>query len=599
MCRLRLSYPILAILAGLAIAGAATSAPAQRADLPPLLDANAYVVQRNVLITAYDGAKLCAMVVRPRIGPARLPAVLRFTIYADSASDLREARLTVSHQYVSVTGYTRGKSCSPEQPWPYVHDGDDADAIIEWIARQPWSDGRVAMYSGSYDGFTQWASAKHAPTALKTILAGAASAPGLDAPMEGNIPWNFIYPWPFYTTDNKTLDTAVYNDRARWNRLYRKWYLSGRALRDMEALDATPNPVWREWIAHPAYDAYWQRMIPYQQDFARIKIPVLQTAGYFYGGPGAALYYFTQHYKYNPAAEHYLLIGPYDHFMAQRGVINRRRGDTTALIEGYTLDSAARIDIVNDLRYQWFDYVLKHGPKPALLADRVNYEVMGANVWKHAPSIAAMSSGRRRFYLSSTRAGNAHRLSATKPPASDSALTLTVNLADRSDVDRNTLGGGVLDTAIDVSNGLEFVSDPLAARAELSGLFSGELDFVTNKKDFDFAVSLFELTRDGKYLQIPPFQTRASFAEDLTHRRLLHPGRRERLAFRSIRLASVQLDRGSRLVAVLQIIKNAGQEINYGTGKVVSTESIADAGPPLTIRWSPQSFIEVPVASTP
>ncbi|HEX4681543.1 MAG TPA: CocE/NonD family hydrolase [Gemmatimonadaceae bacterium] len=591
MLRIRLTWAILAI------AGAGSSALSQRPDLPPLLDSGAYVVERNISIATPDGAHLCAMVVRPRGAPPRLPALLRFTIYADSTTDLREARLTVSHQYVSVTGYVRGKMCSPDRTWPYVHDGDDAATIIGWIARQPWSDGRVAMYSGSYEGFTQWAAAKRMPKALKTIMTGAAAAPGIDVPMEGNVVWNFVYPWPFYTTDNKTLDTTTYNDQARWNRLNRTWYLSGRAYRDMAALDGATNPVWDEWIAHPSYDAYWQHMIPFEREFARIDIPVLQTAGYFYGGPGAALYYFTQHYKYRPNAEHYLLIGPYDHFQAQRGVVNRRRGDTTNVISQYTTDSAAWIDIVNDLRFQWFDYVLKHGPKPALLADKLNYEVMGANVWKHASGIAGMSNGTRRFYLNGSRTGNAHRLSETRPAPHDSAVSLTVNLADRSDVDANTPGGAVLDTAVDVSNGLEFISDPLSGSVELSGLFSGDLEFVTNKKDFDFAVSLFELRPDGKYLQIPPFQTRASFAHDRTHRRLLTPGQRERLAFQSVRLASVRLGRGSRLVVVLQIIKNQGQEINYGTGKRVADESVADAGAPLTIHWLPGSFIEIPIVS--
>jgi uncharacterized protein len=591
MLRIRFTWAIVAI------AGAAPSAMSQRPDLPALLDSSEYVVQRNIAIPTPDGARLCAMVVRPRVAPPHLPALFRFTIYPDSAGDLREARLTVSHQYVSVTGYTRGKMCSPGRPWPYVHDADDAATIIEWIARQPWSDGRVGMYSGSYEGFTQWAATKRMPKALKTIMTGAATAPGVDVPMEGNVIWNFIYPWPFYTTDNKTLDTATYNDQARWNRLNRAWYTSGRAYRDLPAIDGTPNPVWDEWIAHPSYDAYWQRMIPFQHEFARVDIPVLQTAGYFYGGPGAALYYFTEHYKYRPNAEHYLVIGPYDHFQAQRGVVNRRRGDTTKVITKYTTDSAAWIDIVNDLRFQWLDYVLKHGPKPALLADKLNYEVMGANVWKHAPSVAGMSNGRRRFYLTSSRTGNAHRLSEARPTADDSGLSLTVNLADRSDADVSTPGGAVLDTAVDVSNGLEFISDPLSTSIELSGLFSGQLEFVTNKKDFDFAVSLFELRPDGKYLQIPPFQTRASFASDLTHRRLLTPGKRERLVFHSIRLASVQLERGSRLVAVLQVIKNQGQEINYGTGKRVAGETIADAGAPLTIHWLPGSSIEIPVAT--
>jgi uncharacterized protein len=47
---------------------------------------------------------------------------------------------------------------------------------------------------------------------------------------------------------------------------------------------------------------------------------------------------------------------------------------------------------------------------------------------------------------------------------------------------------------------------------------------------------------------------------------------------------------------VLGVIKQAGEQINYGTGKDVSEETIADAGAPLEIRWFGDSFIDVPVA---
>jgi len=570
-------------------------------DLAPLVrplvaedDRRRYAVERDVRIGTPDGGTLCAMVVRPRTAPARLPAVLRFTIYADSTADLREARRTASNQYASVTGYTRGKMCSPGPVVPYLHDPDDAATTIEWISRQPWSDGRVAMYSGSYEGFTQWAATKRMPQALKAIMTGAAAAPGIDAPMEGNIVWNFQYPWPFYAAGNKTLDTATYNNAARWARLSREWYVSGRAYRDLDRIDGTPNPVFDQWLSHPAYDAYWQSVIPYRKEFARIDIPVLQTAGYFYGGPGAALYYFTQHYQYNPRAEHYLVIGPYDHFQGQRGVVSAL-GDTTTNLAGYEIDPVARIDIVADLRYQWLDYVLKHGPKPALLQDKLNYEVTGANVWRHAPSIKAMSNGTLRFYLSGAReGGNRYELSVQRP-AGDSAVTLAVDLKDRSDADLNVPGGGVLDTAVDARNGLEFVSAPLAGAVELGGLFSGRLEFITNKKDFDFSVALYELRPDGRYMQIPPYQSRASFVEDLSRRRLLAPGKREHLAFQSIRLASCRFQPGSRVVLVLGVIKNPGQQINYGTGKDVNTETVADAGEPLTIHWLAGSYIELPV----
>ena len=58
---------------------------------------------------------------------------------------------------------------------------------------------------------------------------------------------------------------------------------------------------------------------------------------------------------------------------------------------------------------------------------------------------------------------------------------------------------------------------------------------------------------------------------------------------------SHQLKAGSRIVAVLNVIKNSGQQINYGTGKDVSDESIADAQEPLTIKWFADSYIVVPV----
>src|SRR5262249_18373350 len=153
-------------------------------------------------------------------------------------------------------------------------------------------------------------------------------------------------------------------------------------------IDGTPNPGFEAWLAHPTLDAYWRAMIPQDSEYARITIPVLQTAGYFFGGPGGAAYYFQQHYRHNPRADHYLLIGPHHHLHPQRGVV-RAMGDTSTFIAGYVVDPVAQIDIEADLRYQWFDYALKGGPKPALLADRVNYELMGANEWRHAPSLAA------------------------------------------------------------------------------------------------------------------------------------------------------------------------------------------------------------------
>ena len=556
-------------------------------------DARRYITERNVGVRTPDGATVCAQVMRPRAAAAKLTALLAFTIYVDSATDVTEMRRAASNGYAGVSGYTRGKACSPQTPVPYRYDGADAAALIDWIAAQPWSDGRVGMYGGSYNGFTTWAATKKMPKALKAIMVGAPAAPGLDVPMEGNIVWSFIYQWPFYTTNNKALDDTTYFNFPRWSKLTREWYVSGRAYRDLDKIDGTPNPIFNEWISHPSYDTYWQQTIPYDNEFAKIKIPVLQTAGYFYGGPGAAVYYLNQHYAHDPQARHYLVIGPYDHVPAQRGVVSAL-GDTTTIFAGYALDPVARLNIVADLRYQWFDWVLNGGPRPQLLADKINYQVMGANEWKHAPSIAAMSNGSLRFYLSPARNGKAYRLASDRP-RTDTSVTLRVNLAYRDDVDSSFAGGGVRDTAVNTYEALEFVSDPIEAPTEVSGLYSGHLEFVTNKKDFDLSISLFELTEKGEYFLLPPVQIRASYARDLKTRRLLTAGSRETFDFKAIRLISKKLQPRSRIVAVIGPIKWPGQQINYGSGKDVSDETIADAGSPLEIRWFTNSFIDLPI----
>jgi uncharacterized protein len=560
-------------------------------------DRRRYIIDNDVQVRMADGAIICTLVMRQRSATHPLATLLDFTIYADTQYNLADARRAASNGYAGVIGLTRGKKCSPDKPVPYEYDGSDAAALIDWIAKQPWSDGRVGMYSGSYEGFTQWAAAKHMPKALKALMTGAPVAPGIDVPMDGNLFLSFVYPWTFYTTNLKGLDdTTYYNNFERWNRLNHDWYVSGRAYRDLDKIDGTPNPFFDKWIAHPTYDSYWQSMIPYEKDFARINIPVLQTAGYYYGGPGAAVYYMTEHYKYNPSAEDYLVIGPYDHILGQRGLVTAL-GDTTYEMAGYKVDPVALTDF-GELRFQWFDYIFKGAPKPAPLKDKVNYQVMGANVWKHAPSITAMSNGTLRFYMIALRSGDAYRLSE-RNPATNTTVLQTVDLADRSDVDRRSPGGGVLDTAIDTWNGIAFVSNPLPTPIELSGLFSGRLEFITNKKDFDINISLYELTSKSEYVLLSTYWTRASAIGDLTQRRLLTPGKRERLDFKSVRLMSRKFEPGSRLVVLINIIKQPDMQINYGTGKDVSDETIADAGEPLNIRWFGDSFIDIPTFVVP
>ena len=132
-------------------------------------------------------------------------------------------------------------------------------------------------------------------------------------------------------------------------------------------------------------------------------------------------------------------------------------------------------------------------------------------------------------------------------------------------------------------------------RIEISGGFSGELGVVINKRDFDVVLELQQLMPDGIAMPLSYYLGRASYTEDMSVRRLLTPGEPTRIVFERTRIVSRRVEAGSRLVVVLDVVKDGFHQINYGTGGDVSDESIADADEPLRIAWSTDSFIRLPI----
>lgn len=547
----------------------------------PLLKADTerrFLIDDQVLVRTPDGADIAAIVVRPRAQAATpLTALLNFTIYAKDDWSMSDAVTMAAHGYAGVVAYTRGKGRSPGPTTPYVHDGEDASAVIDWIARQPWSDGRVGMFSGSYNGFTQWSAAKHHPAALKAIATNATNAPGIDTPMQGNVFQSFIYPWPFYTTDSKGLDDALYDDHARWSALKQHWYESGRPYQDLDKIDGKPNPIFDEWLRHPSYDAYWQRLLPYGREFASIDIPVFVQTGYYDGGMVGALYYLQQHLHYRPSADHRILIGPYHHIAMQTGVL--------PTVDGYQIDKAALLDL-QEVRLAWFNHIFRGTPLPPLLSDRVNFEVMGANTWRHVHTLADMATDHARLYLAGHRTDGA--LSLSRSSDHHAPPDLVVDFAYRGDANFQPKDGQP-----DTRNALTFETAPLKQPLEVDGLFRGRFSVTTNKRDFDLSVQLYELTPDGQYLDLASYLGRVSYMNDRTQRQLIEPGKTSTLDFQSQTVTARKLQSGSRIVAVIGVPKVPGIQINYGTGRDVSTESTADAKEPLRIQWSADSYLEL------
>jgi hypothetical protein len=547
-------------------------------------DAKRYSTDDKLEIRTADGITLSAVMVRPRNASKPLPTLLEFTI---EVSPRNAAKECAAHGYVGIVAYARGKYRSTGKAQPFAHDGEDARSVIRWITRQPWSDGQVGMYGDQYSGYAAWAAAKGMAPGLKAIAVGAATAPGIDSPRQGNIYFNSAYQWVRYVTDNRTLDSRIYDDAARWRSLNERWYRSGKPYWDLTHIYGSPNANFRRWLGHPSYDLYWQRMVPYRQDFAHIKIPVLAMSGYFDESEPASLYYFSQHQRFNPAADQTLLLGPYLDGAARYGA--------EAVVRGYALDSGALLDL-HELRYQWFDAVLKGAPRPALLQDRVNFQVMGANQWRHASSIAAMANASMRLYLEGSGAVQPAHL-ATRPGAKLRFVQQEIDFAKRGDAE-SLAPVDLVGHSLPSTNALIFVSDPLPQAIEFDGLFSGRLDFRPNKMDLDLRLSLYEQLASGEYVALfdPPFELRASYAADRVHRHLLKAGERQQLQFQSERISARRLQPGSRLVLVLGVNKRPDQQIDYGTGQDVSDESLQDAAVPLRIRWYNGSYIDLPIS---
>jgi len=229
------------------------------------------------------------------------------------------------------------------------------------------------------------------------------------------------------------------------------------------------------------------------------------------------------------------------------------------------------------------------------LKDRINYEVMGANEWRHAPSIDGMAGQSLRLYMDAKASGETHLLTQRRN-AKPAYVRQTVSFVDRTDAGR-VPSTELVSKTLETPNAAVFVSEPLSGQTEVNGLFSGRLDFKVNKMDMDLYVMLYEQRADGEYIRLfdPAYEFRASYARDRVHRHLLKAGERQELAFKSERLTSRLLQKGSRLVFVIGINKRPDREINYGSGNDVSEESVADGRIPLKIRWYNGSYIEIPV----
>src|SRR4051794_29568472 len=138
---------------------AAAGAPAARAANTKMADVD---------IPASDGVNLVGDVYLPDAGKGRYPAVVDMEPYGRSSSTDY-----VDHGYARVNTDVRGSGKSGGALCLLcLREQQDVYDVVEWIARQPWSNGHVALYGYSYSAITALLGAALEPPHLDAVVVG-------------------------------------------------------------------------------------------------------------------------------------------------------------------------------------------------------------------------------------------------------------------------------------------------------------------------------------------------------------------------------------------------------------------------------------------
>ncbi len=135
-----------------------------------------------------DGVRLSVDVYQPQ-AEGRFPAILIITPYSNNPGFHGRGSWFARRGYVVAVADARGRYDSEGQwdPFNPQHKTDGYD-LVEWLAAQPWCDGKVGMMGLSYMGWTQWWTATQAPPSLKAIVPEVAPPDALvNAPYQNGV----------------------------------------------------------------------------------------------------------------------------------------------------------------------------------------------------------------------------------------------------------------------------------------------------------------------------------------------------------------------------------------------------------------------------
>jgi putative CocE/NonD family hydrolase len=432
---------------------------------------------------------------------------------------------------------------------------------------QPWCDDKVATWGGSWLGFTQWSIAKEFPPHLAAMAPTASVYPGVDYPQPHGIFMSYMLRWLTYV-HGRALNDGIFNNDALWTNAEWQQLSSGLPFADLDKITGVTGTVFRTWLAHPREDAYWQAITPRPADYAKLRLPILTVTGHYDDDQLGALTYYDRHMTYGSAdakTRHWLVIGPWDHFGTRR---------PKAELGGVTFGAGAAMNM-EELHKAWYDHVLKGGPVPEFLKDRVAFFVMERNTWMYASDLRQLEGAPLTFKLDATGAvaGDVTRSAhlALAEPRAPATVVLTADpryLPPRNelDVENPTYLRDQRDAYTELRSQVIWHTEPFAADTVLAGRPRLRLQLASDQPDADLTANLYEVLADGTAIQLATTMVRLRYRKTGIDAAPMVPGTPERVELPPFNLFARSIAKGSRLRLVVNAGPTWGWQHNSHTG---------------------------------
>jgi len=467
-------------------------------------------IEKGVRIGMRDRVSLVADIVKPA-GEGKYPAILMRTPYGRQVN-VAEAEWWAKRGYVYVAQDVRGRNDSEGDWLPFFNERKDGYDTIDWIAKQPWSDGKVGMIGGSYSGLAQWYAAVEAHPALKCILPQVSGTdPFFNDPWDHGVP--ILHPnliWLNLVKDKKIA-------RLSWAPIEELEKLKTLPLSKADDEVVGVNfPYFDQWLALETPSAFAGANFLSEMD--RVKIPALHISGWWDGNGMGTKMNWAKMRSLN-RKDQWLIYGPWSHFF-----------NTTSRVMGADYGPGAIIEL-DSIFLRWFDHWLKNKPVNWEKQPKVRAFVTGVNEWREMSDWPEPSAREVSLYLSSEgRANGGASVGAlvdqprkNQKPDHYTYDPASVSLPKNPD---SAAASPTVKLSTVPENILVYNSRPFEKPMEIGGPIELDLYFSTTAKDTDFFAYLTDIDEQGEMRLVGLFgKIRAKYLSGWDKPSLLQPGK--------------------------------------------------------------------------